>query len=125
MKGEDNMARRFYITFNWGEVFYDGYFIQYDNGGIIGYTHEGILTGAASKIVETLKTGWFTYPIKKEYYMKENSVFTIEGEEGTIEVAIYEKLYWDDKATTILERARAKAKTFPVAVQKALEVFLN
>ena len=126
MKGEGNMARLFYCTFNRSrEIFYDGLFLVYDDGKIVGYTHDGILTGAiTSKICETNQQCYIDYPINEEF-ISDGIQLNYQHEKGNIIIKLYERSYDHEIEERILERTWERARKLPESVQNALEKFLE
>lgn len=126
MKGEGNMARLFYCTFNRSmNIFYDGCFIEYDNGKIVGYTHDGILTGAITSLIcETNKECYMNYPINEEFISNRGQL-NYQHEQDNITIKLYEQLYSCEAEEIVLERTRERANKLPVRVQSALEKFLE
>lgn len=120
------MARLFYCTFNRSmNIFYDGCFIEYDNGKIVGYTHDGILTGAITSLIcETNKECYMNYPINEEFISNRGQL-NYQHEQDNITIKLYEQLYSCEAEEIVLERTRERANKLPVRVQSALEKFLE
>ncbi len=120
------MARLFYCTFNRKrELFYDGYFVECDDGKIIGYTHDGILTGTiTSEICETNEKCYTDYPVKKGY-IEDKSQLVYDYEQDKITIKLYEISYDYETEETIYERMWKRADMLPISVQTELEKFLE
>lgn len=120
------MARLFYCTFNRSnELFYDGYFIEYDEGKIVGYTHDGILTGTlTSEILETNENTYIQFPIE-DGYIEDRHQLVYDYDKDNITVTLYENPYESEREEAILESMLERAKRLPVDVQIALEEFLE
>lgn len=120
------MARIFYCTFNRSrEIFYNGLFLEYDDGKIVGYTHDGILTGAiTSMICETNEECYIDYPINEEF-ISDGVQLDYQHEKGNIIIKLYERLYDHEVEKIILERTWERARKLPERVQIALERFLE
>lgn len=120
------MARLFYCTFNRRkEVFYDGCFIEYDDGKVVGYTHDGILTGAITSLIcETDKECYINYPINQEF-ISDRIQLNYQHDKGDITIKLYEHAYSHEAEELVLERTMERANKLPVSVQSALEKFLE
>lgn len=120
------MARLFYCTFNRSrKVFYNGYFIEYDEGKVVGYTHDGILTGTVtSEIVETNENTYTQFPTK-EGYIEDRHKLVYDYDKDNITITLYEIPYDYEGKEAILESMRERANKLPVDVQIALERFLE
>ena len=120
------MARIFYSTFNRSrEIFYDGCFIEYDDGKVVGYTHDGILTGTTStKVVETDKDAYISFPVE-EGFIEDRHQLIYDYDKDNIVIKLYEHAYSYEAEELVLERTWERANKLPVSVQIALEKFLE
>lgn len=120
------MTRIFYCTFNRSmELFYDGCFIEYDDGKIVGYTHDGILTGTVtSEIVETNENIYIQFPIE-DGYIENKHQLVYDYDKDKITVTLYENPYESEREEAILKSMWERAKRLPEDVQIALEKFLE
>lgn len=120
------MSRLFYCTFNRNmRLFYDGCFIEYDNGKIVGYTHDGILTGTVtSEIIETNEECYINFPVE-EGYIADGHQLVYDYDNEQIIIKFYESSYDYEIEEKILERTLEKADKLPEEVQSALKKFLE
>lgn len=120
------MTKIFYCTFNRSmELFYDGCFIEYDDGKVVGYIHDGILTGnVTSEIVETNKDTYTDFPLQEGYIVDRHQL-EYDYNKGKIIITLYEKPYDCEIEEEILKRTWKRADKLPEDVQIALEKFLE